>query len=137
MTVSFSNHDINLLKIQSEKAISMDNPQLKIETSEKNGIVIIKIIGEVNALTAFSLDEKIQNYFLNHKYRIVCDLSEMPYISSAGIGYLLAALNQAKKNGGNLKIAHLQKDVLDSLKNLEFTEFFQIKDTTADALENF
>jgi anti-anti-sigma factor len=115
----------------------MDNSLLRIETSEKNDILVIKLIGEVNTLTAFSLDEKIQAYFLAHKYKFIFDLSEMPFISSAGIGYLLAALNQAKKNGGNLKLACPQKDVMDSLKNLEFTAFFQIKDNISEALENF
>ena len=62
----------------------------------------------------------------------------MGYISSAGLRVLLAARKAVKRwNRGDLRLAHIQPYVRDTLDLVGFTRIFEIYDDVVDAVGSF
>ena len=61
--------------------------------------------------------------------RVVLDLHELSFISSLAMGVMLAFRRAILANGGKLKVAAMQKLVLDSFKRARLDKVFEIVDT--------
>ena len=115
----------------------MHESSLKIETFKKNDIIIIKVIGSLDAITVPIFQDKIKLVFQKRKYKILFDLASMNYISSAGIGSLVSAAKECEKNHGQVRISGLQKDVMKVFQLLKFDLLFRIHSDVKDALAGF
>jgi anti-sigma B factor antagonist len=95
---------------------------LSIKESEKNGVMIIELTGDVDAHTSPRLKEAIDKAIALNKLKIVFDFTHLNYISSAGIGVLNAALNSLKGRSGKMAIAGAGNAVRDTLEVMYFTK---------------
>lgn len=68
------------------------------------------------------------------KDRLVLDLSQLEYISSAGLGVLMLAAKQAKAQGGTLVLSGLQPLVAEIFQISRFTMVFTITLSLREAL---
>jgi anti-anti-sigma factor len=68
------------------------------------------------------------------KDRLVIDLSDLEYISSAGLRVLMLAAKQAKAQGGAIVISGLQPLVAEIFQISRFTMVFDIQPSLRDAL---
>lgn len=98
----------------------------QIQKTETGGITVLAIRGKLDARTAPTLSGELKGLVGTGHARIICDLSEVNYIASAGVGTLKAGLVDARKNGGDLRLAGLQKEVQDIFDVLGFTKLFTI-----------
>lgn len=107
-----------------------------VEVTEE-GIHIVRLM---KVFDASSLDEfeKVLAYLLsrNH-YRIVVDLTSVEFISSAGWGAFTAELRRVRDNGGDIRLAGMNPDVLDVFLLLELDSFINAYDTVDDAILSF
>ncbi len=107
-----------------------------VEVTEE-GIHIVRLM---KVFDASSLDEfeKVLAYLLsrNH-YRIVVDLTSVEFISSAGWGAFTAELRRVRDNGGDIRLAGMNPDVLDVFLLLELDSFINAYDTIDDAILSF
>jgi anti-sigma B factor antagonist len=67
--------------------------------------------------------------------RMVLDLSIVEYMSSAGLGRLVACLKKARKGGGDLILARVRAEILELLELMKLTQIFTICDTVEQAVE--
>lgn len=105
----------------------------QIARKEQGGIVLLQIAGKLDAKSAPSLSAELKSLIGTGKSKIVCDMSKVSYIASAGVGTLKAALVDAKKAGGDVRLAALQKEVKDVFDVLGFTALFTIGSDVASA----
>jgi anti-anti-sigma factor len=57
----------------------------KMESNDLGeGIVLIKVSGYIDAHTFEELENEIQSKFSAKQFKLIVDLSDVPYISSAG-----------------------------------------------------
>lgn len=107
-----------------------------VEVTEE-GIHIVRLM---KVFDASSLDEfeKVLAYLLsrNH-YRIVVDLTSVEFISSAGWGAFTAELRRVRDNGGDIRLAGMNPDVLDVFLLLELDSFINAYDIVDDAILSF
>ncbi|MBF0243761.1 MAG: STAS domain-containing protein [Planctomycetes bacterium] len=89
-------------------------------------VALIKVNGYIDAHTFEDLENEIQNRFSNRQFKIIVDLSNVPYISSAGAGVFIGAFPQAQENDGNIVLLNPSKNVLDVLDLLGLTEIFTV-----------
>jgi anti-anti-sigma factor len=66
--------------------------------------VLLEVKGAVDAATAQTLSESINDHFGKGLHHIVIDVSKMNFISSAGIRALLIAHQEAEQFGGEIKV---------------------------------
>ena len=110
--------------------------EIKVEQREKVTIVIP--IGDIDALTA-----KEVSAFLGSQLRegeenqLVADLSQVGYMSSAGLRALLAALKEARHRGGDFRLAAVQDNVQQVLEMSGFTGIFQVFAAVEEGIASF
>ncbi len=113
-------------------------PELNLEMERAaNGAMILHLEGFLDAHTFEELDEAINGLFDEGVYRIVVDLSELDYISSAGAGVFIGALAEAQENGGKLVLASLGSNVREVFDLLGLTQIFTIVDSVDAAIAAF
>jgi anti-sigma B factor antagonist len=99
----------------------------KMESSDLGeGLVLIKVSGYIDAHTFEELENEIQAKFSAKQYRLIIDLADVPYISSAGAGVFIGAFPQAQENDGSIALLNPSKNVLDVFELLGLTEIFTI-----------
>jgi anti-sigma B factor antagonist len=99
----------------------------KMESNELgDDIVLIKVSGYIDAHTFEELENEIQSKFSAKQFKLIVDLSDVPYISSAGAGVFIGAFPQAQENDGSIALLNPSKNVLDVFELLGLTEIFTI-----------
>ena len=77
----------------------------------------------------------LQSVADRHPARVILDLRELSFISSLAMGVMLAFRRGVLANGGKLKVAAMQKLVLDSFKRARLDKVFEIVDTLEAAVK--
>lgn len=72
------------------------------------GICTIKCVGVLDAHTSSQLDQLVGQVVQRGCTKIVCDLNEVTYIASAGVGVFVGYVNTCKEQGGNLVLLYAQ-----------------------------
>ena len=79
---------------------------MEISTSQFKHCDVVKVTGRVDSSTAPKLAEEISRVHDRGQYKIVIDMTEMDFISSAGLRVLIATLKTNKRyNRGDLLLA--------------------------------
>ncbi len=65
--------------------------------------------------------------------RMVLDLEVVEYMSSAGLGRLVACLKKARAGGGDLILARVRPEIYELLDLMKLTQIFTVMDTIEEA----
>jgi anti-sigma B factor antagonist len=99
---------------------------------------VIKIIGRVDSSTAPILEQNIKNLMEAGHYHIILDLSEMEFISSAGLRVLISAQKNCRRyNRGEVVLAAVPTNILKALDLAGFTSLFHLQTAVVTAVANF
>ena len=99
---------------------------------------LVSVKGRVDSYTAPQLSEALQAVNDEDRYKIVLDMAELEYMSSAGFRALLVAQRNCKRyNRGELVLASVPKRISDALDLIGFTPLFKIFDDITAAVGNF
>jgi anti-anti-sigma factor len=80
----------------------MAKPELRVSVEDVDGVRVIRIEGPVDHVQYYKLEEAIQTQLDKKQTTLVVDLSELSYISSAGINTLGHAVSQFENLKGKL-----------------------------------
>ena len=110
---------------------------MEIHEDERDGIYIFRIVGRADTGNAITMDSSLHQAVDSGKTKMVLDLSDLAYISSAGLRTFadILSLNQAK--GGDLKLAAINPKILRIINIIGFDQFFSIYDSVSDAVDAF
>lgn len=101
----------------------------------EDGVILLKLGGYLDAHTFERLDQQIAKLFAANNHKLVVDLSQVDYISSAGAGVFIAALNDAHDRKGNVVLLNPTGNVRDVLDMLGFNQIFKICSDKAEAVK--
>ncbi len=110
---------------------------MEITASERSGATLVKIIGSMDALTCDQTQAFFDERINSTHVRLVVDLSQVDYLSSAGLRVLLSALKSARQRGGDLYLVGVQEGVHQVLKLAGFISIFKIFPMAAEAFAAF
>lgn len=103
-----------------------------IEHEEYKRVDLIKVIGRIDSSNASKLEEALKNRQDDGRYRLVLELSEVEYMSSAGLRALVGALRESKRHSGDVRIASPSERMQEVLDLAGLDSVFRIfEDTTA------
>ncbi|HUP45115.1 MAG TPA: STAS domain-containing protein [Thermoanaerobaculia bacterium] len=85
-----------------------------------NGEIVLS--GRFDAAEA----EKARQLFLSLEETRVVDFARLDYISSAGLGVLLAAQKKLSEQGGGLKLVNMNGHIRDVFRFSGFDQIFEI-----------
>ncbi|MFN7181460.1 MAG: STAS domain-containing protein [Planctomycetota bacterium] len=112
--------------------------RITIENSVlSNNVNMITLKGSLDAHAAEELRTFLGRLYENKKYNLIYDLSNIDYISSAGVAVILDSYNTATDNNGNVVILNPSKMARDVLNMIGVTQIVQCVNTKEEALKLF
>ncbi len=111
---------------------------MKFTAMERDSVVVLTLDGEmVGGPDATLLTEKLRDLIKNNKNKIVVDLKRVNYMNSSGLGILIAGLTTVRNSGGDLKLLHLEKRLLDLIKITKMDRVFSLFEDEDKAVDSF
>ncbi|MBI3039225.1 STAS domain-containing protein, partial [bacterium] len=103
----------------------------------ENQVVVISIKGEITFENADVLREKINELCDLKKNKIVIDLANLKYMSSAGMGTLVHGLKRTHQENGDLKLVNLSAKMRRVFLITQFTHHFSVFQSLDEAIKSF
>ena len=111
---------------------------MNITVQEFKHCDMITIDGRVDSSTAPQLAEALESANDGGKYKIVVNMTDLEYMSSAGFRALLAAQRNCKRyNRGEVVLASVPDRIREALELAGFTELFKTFDDPLQAVGHF
>lgn len=101
---------------------------MDLEIQEQNGIKIIHLKGDLDSQTATTVYEQLSGQ-LAAKDRVVLNMQQVAYMSSAGIRTLLLLYRSVLNNEGKIVLVNLQEPLQETLDITGFLEYFNTHDS--------
>lgn len=111
---------------------------MEITVQEFKHCDLLAVKGKVDSFTAPELSKAIEKINDGGRFKIVLDLSELDYLSSAGFRALLVGQRNCKRyNRGEIVLSRVPKKVMEALELTGFTPLFKIFDDNTAAVGSF
>jgi anti-anti-sigma factor len=108
--------------------------QFETRTHKVEEGTVLSITGRMDAVTAPEIEKGLLALVDGGEKRLVIDLKDLEYVSSAGLRSLLTLAKRVKEKEGNLVFANLQGQVTEVFRVVGFYALFTICDSVTDAL---
>lgn len=110
---------------------------MRIELSSREGVTVVAIQGSVDGLTAAGLLDSLGGEVRAGKTKLVADLREVEFMSSAGLRAVLATVKDTRQQGGDFRLAGVRPDVWKVLNLSGFTSIVKIFPDVESAVASF
>ncbi len=110
---------------------------MKITQEQKEEVRIFSLNGRFDAYSAGEVEDKLNLAISQGARKLLIDLDEIKYISSAGLRVLLAIAKKLKKEDGQIKLCCLQPYVKEVFDIAGFTQIFKIYNTYEEGINSF
>ena len=108
---------------------------MKILRDEKENASVLRCEGRLDAATVPQLEKTMNDLMAENHNRILLDLNQVDYLSSAGIRLLLSMTKKLKGAGGLLALFNLHEDVLEIITMAGFEQLLNIYHSEREAFE--
>ncbi len=106
---------------------------MQIDVREDGGVVFIEPSGDVDGKTAPELLDAVTG-LIKPKARIVLNMGQVAFMSSAGLRSMLLIYQQAKSKEAKVVLTGVNNDIRKSMSATGFLAFFIVADTVQDAI---
>jgi len=111
---------------------------MEIKSTVLKRCVLININGRIDSATAPQMQEALDDLIEENNYKFVLDLSQVDFISSAGLWVLVNAQKKCKRfNRGEVVLASVPQRIHDALDLAGFIPYFKVFGETAQAVGSF
>ncbi|WP_129671908.1 STAS domain-containing protein [Candidatus Chloroploca sp. Khr17] len=105
---------------------------MEITITTRNQLTLATLVGELDGKTAPTAQEHIVP-LCQAGSRVLLDMSQVTYMSSAGLRLMLLLYRQATSTGTTLVLAGLAEDLQDTMSATGFLTYFTVYDTVEAA----
>jgi anti-sigma B factor antagonist len=110
---------------------------MEITTERLKNCDLVKISGRIDSQTAPELEETLQGIMDAGRYKIVLDMSDVEFTSSAGLRVLINAQKTCKKmNRGEVSLAAMPERIYEALDLAGLLPIFNIYGDVVHAVGN-
>ena len=110
---------------------------LSIETDNRQNVSVMKVKGRVDSETAPELDDALAKLLQNNRNKIVLNLQDVNYMSSAGLRAMVKAYQSANKSGGDVHLAAVSEPIEVILRTVGMLQMFKMFSTSEEAAAGF
>ncbi len=105
-------------------------PVTLLDSSTVGEITLVELVGDVDGSTASTVQAQVLP-LAEAGSRIIMDMTNVPYMSSAGLRMLLSVYRQVSAKDGQIVLVGLSEEIKDTMSITGFLDFF----TTTDDLD--
>lgn len=109
---------------------------LKIDVGEKDGVVLLKLNGEVDVYTAPKLKSRLIDLVDQGKFKIIVDLEEVDFMDSSGLGVLVGGLKRVRSHDGAIALICTQENILKIFRITGLVKVFPIFENQEQAVQS-
>ena len=111
---------------------------MEITNREFKHCDLVEIKGRLDSSNAPQLNDLFNEIMEKGRYKLVLDLSQLDFISSAGLRVLVNTQKACRRyNRGEVVLANVPSNIYASLDLVGFTALFKIFDDVLTAVGNF
>ena len=115
----------------------MSETSLDISVQSLKRVDIITVAGRVDSTSAPKLDAALGEILGNGRYHLALDLSQVNYMSSAGLRAMVSALRECKKHGGDVRLSPPSERVAEVLELAGLDSLFTTFDDMIETVGSF
>jgi anti-sigma B factor antagonist len=101
---------------------------MEINISTAGEVTVVEITGEIEASAAAQIQEKVLA-LIKPGLKLLMDMTEVKFMSSAGLRLLLLLYRQVTGQGGQMVLVGLSEEIQDTMSATGFLSFFTIQNT--------
>ena len=109
---------------------------LSIHTDSTKSVPVMQVIGRIDSESAPYFDEELTKLLQNNN-KIVLNLQNVEYMSSAGLRAIVKAYQAAKKTGGDLHLACVPEPIEGVLLTVGMNQMLKSYPNTQEAMAGF
>jgi anti-sigma B factor antagonist len=107
-------------------------------TRQVGGVTIVDISGRIQlGQESAALRDLVCDLLSKGHKKILFNLGDVNYIDSSGLGHLVSAFTSVRRQGGELKLLNLSKNVHNVMQITKLYTVFDIMDNEAVAVKSF
>jgi len=107
---------------------------MKVAVSQEGGISVVSVEGSIDGKTAPLVKQEI-NPALEATKSLILDLSQVDYLSSAGLRLLLLIYREFAAKQGKLVLLGVSEEIQTVMSHTGFLNFFTLAGTKAEAIK--
>lgn len=107
---------------------------MDIQTQPEGNTLVLALAGKLDAVTTPQFEVKIREVIDGGAQRLVIDLDQLDYISSAGLRGLLLMSKLLKAKGGQACVANIKGNVRSVFEMSAFATILPVRDSRASAI---
>ena len=104
------------------------------EHPQNKEVTLLAVKGFIDTTTAPEFEKKFLTVLGEKKFKLVVDLKDVNYISSAGLRIVLQAAKQMKTKGGRLALCSLREQIREVFNISGFSGILDIAPTAEEAM---
>jgi anti-sigma B factor antagonist len=104
---------------------------------DHSDISILRLQGFLDAHTAPKFEKAIQQLLSENRFKLVISMTDLNYISSAGLGVFMGFIEEIRKNDGDIKLSNMSPKVYKVFDLLGFPALYDIYNDEAEARQKF
>lgn len=105
--------------------------EINIEEPEEHPVVVCRPVGELDAYTVGQFRQALAD--LSDSNQLVIDLSDVPFMDSAGLGALIGGIRGVRDSGGDVAVACSQATLTRLLHTTGFDRIVPVVDSIDEA----
>lgn len=109
---------------------------VNIIVEDMKRVELVRISGRIDSSNATQFDNVLKEV-VSRKNNVVLEMSEVDYISSAGLRAMIALLRECKKHKGDVRLANPSDRVTEVLALAGLDSLFEVYETEAAAVGSF
>ena len=109
---------------------------MEITEERRADVLILRVIGKLDAATSKALEDKILPVIAAGQERLVVELSQLEYISSAGLRVFILAAKRMEESKGKMILSSLKDSVKQVFDIAGFSSFLCLAGSTEEAIKS-
>jgi anti-sigma B factor antagonist len=109
----------------------------EVAREDHSDVSILRLKGFLDAHTAPNFEQAIQELIEENRFKIIVSMSDLNYISSAGLGVFMGFIEEIRDQKGDIKLSNMTDKVYKVFDLLGFPALYQIFKEEAEAEKEY
>ncbi len=111
--------------------------EFNVDKIEKNGITVLHLSGMLDAHTTPAMEKVFEELIADKKFKVIVNLKNLDYISSAGLGVFMAYVETMRENDGDIKFCETPEKIYGVFDLLGFPVLYEFYAEEQEAVNKF
>ena len=104
---------------------------------QHKAVQVVKVENLLNELSNNEILRDIESYIEKGFNNFIIDLSDLNFMNSVGLNFLLSMMKNSQNSGGKLAVANANDQIISLLEITKLKQLFNLKPSVEIAIQDF